>query len=64
MYNGSDEKLEVVVIFYFGDCQFLFSSQGHWQGYSGPILDYIAVVTGSFTARLIDLDILLGMCLD
>lgn len=28
------------------------------------ILDYIAVVTGSFTARLIDLAILLGGCLD
>lgn len=64
VYNGSDEKLQVVVIFYFGDCQFFFSSQGHWQGYSGPILDYIAVVTGSFTARLIDLAILLGGCLD
>ncbi len=65
VYKGSVEKLQVVVIFYFGDCQcFFFSSQGHWQGYIGPILYYIAVVTGSFTARLIDLAILLGGCLD
>lgn len=60
----------MVVIFYFRHCRFIFaffffsSSQGHWQGYSGPILDYIAEVTGSFTAQLIDLAILLGECLD
>lgn len=61
VYNGSDKKLQADVIFYL---IIYFSSQGHWQGYSGPILDYIAVVTGSFTACLIDLAILLGVCLD